>query len=141
MVKSVRSIHKYLIPHRGFEFSSSRFSNSFLKINSRKISRTRTKAISLSCHLGSENICVLSIAVSRLIQSLLGYLVASQELSETRKRSLWSGTIKPSFMSLSLRPVMMKDCLGSTTTVPSLSWTPALHPRRRTGYRSPGGTS
>ena len=34
--ESVRLIHKYLIPHRGFYFSSSRFSNYFLKMNSRK---------------------------------------------------------------------------------------------------------
>lgn len=45
-----------------------------------------------------------------------------QELSDTRKHSLWSGIMNPSFCSLSLLLDMTKHCLGSMTTMVSLSW-------------------
>lgn len=50
-----------------------------------------------------------------------GICSSGQELSETRKRSRWSGIMNPSFWSLSLLSDMIKDCLGSMTTVLSFS--------------------
>lgn len=50
----------------------------------------------------------------------LGMCSFGQELSETRKRSFWSGTMNPSFCSLSLLSDITKVCLGSMTTALSL---------------------